>query len=30
MSFIAIIGAGNLGGTLAHTLALGDRVARSG
>jgi len=26
MSFIAIIGAGNLGGTLAHTLALDDRV----
>lgn len=26
MSFIAIIGAGNLGGTLAHTLALGDHV----
>jgi malate dehydrogenase len=25
-SFIAIIGAGNLGGTLAHTLALGERV----
>ena len=26
MSFVAIIGAGSLGGTLAHTLALGDRV----
>jgi malate dehydrogenase len=25
-SFIAIIGAGSLGGTLAHTLALGDRI----
>jgi malate dehydrogenase len=25
-SFIAIVGAGSLGGTLAHTLALGDRV----
>ncbi len=26
-SFIAIIGAGSLGGTLAHTLAVGDRVS---
>src|SRR5215218_6386039 len=25
--FIAIIGAGSLGGTLAHTLAVGDRVS---
>ena len=26
MSFVAIVGAGSLGGTLAHRLALGDRV----
>src|SRR3954467_3674403 len=26
MSFVAVLGAGNLGGTLAHRLALGDRV----
>src|SRR4051794_1404149 len=26
MSFVAVLGAGSLGGTLAHRLALGDRV----